>query len=484
MKTFLALALLLLLPGVHAATYTADSTSQADVQAKATLAGPGDTLIIPAGTSTWASPVLVTNPIIIIGAGVLNTRLINSQGIVDGTEQPLFDVNLRVDGRMEISGLRMTNANQSSGIMFGGGAVHDTADIVHHCRMENFRFAIFAISAWGVASSNVFKNDRTLGAAFPVITRTPGHPTTASLIGYPAPPYAWGTSNAFFVEDNEVTYTNSAVDGYLSDTEYPANYVWRHNTIHLHRSNATSVDGHDMHGETGDANVLEKMGMVIYKNDYHITGNTTVNPMKLADVRGGVGSLVYSNRIFGLDGYVAFSINPSGGLLTNCYAWQNKDQGGASDVSYSGLNGLTENVHYALSQPAGFAEYPYPHLLVGGPVGGGDVTAPAITITGPTSSPTFSTVNSSVTVSGTASDAVGVAAVTYGSDQSDSGSATGTTAWSFNASLQPGVNIYTVIASDAAGNNGTDVITITKTLVGASSISGGQNIKRGKKINK
>src|SRR4030095_16730998 len=94
--------------------------------------------------------------------------------------------------------------------------------------------------------------------------------------------------------------------------------------------------------------------------------------------------------------------------------------------------------------------------------GAADTTAPSVTITTPTSATTLTTTATSVGLGGTASDNVGVTQVTWSSDRSGNGTATGTTSWSATVALQSGVNVVTVTARDAAGNVSTDVLTITR----------------------
>ncbi|HEV8719978.1 MAG TPA: hypothetical protein VGW77_04990, partial [Candidatus Binatia bacterium] len=94
----------------------------------------------------------------------------------------------------------------------------------------------------------------------------------------------------------------------------------------------------------------------------------------------------------------------------------------------------------------------------------GDTTPPMINITSPTTNPTYSTSSSSIDISGTASDNVGVTSVTWSCDVCGSGSATGTTSWSITGiTLQSGVNVITVTAGDAAANTGSDTLTVTYT---------------------
>jgi Big-like domain-containing protein len=92
----------------------------------------------------------------------------------------------------------------------------------------------------------------------------------------------------------------------------------------------------------------------------------------------------------------------------------------------------------------------------------GDTLAPSLTITAPTSSPTFVATDASLALGGTAADNVGVTQVTWANNRGGSGTAAGTTSWSVGGvTLQVGTNVITVIARDAAGNSGTATLTVT-----------------------
>jgi poly(3-hydroxybutyrate) depolymerase/regulation of enolase protein 1 (concanavalin A-like superfamily) len=83
----------------------------------------------------------------------------------------------------------------------------------------------------------------------------------------------------------------------------------------------------------------------------------------------------------------------------------------------------------------------------------GDTTAPVLAITSPTSEARWTTSGSMVTLGGTASDNAGISSVTWSNDRGGSGSVSGTSNWTVaNAPLQPGANVLTVTATDAAGN--------------------------------
>ncbi len=94
-----------------------------------------------------------------------------------------------------------------------------------------------------------------------------------------------------------------------------------------------------------------------------------------------------------------------------------------------------------------------------------DTTAPSINITVPAASVNYSTSNSTVTVSGTASDSVGVTQVTWSNNRGGSGTASGTTAWSISSvALQSGSNTVTATARDSAGNTNAASISISLTV--------------------
>ncbi len=99
----------------------------------------------------------------------------------------------------------------------------------------------------------------------------------------------------------------------------------------------------------------------------------------------------------------------------------------------------------------------------GGGSGGGrsDTTAPALTITAP-STGTMSTTATSVTIAGTAGDNVGVTLVSWATNFGTAGVAAGTTAWSAAIPLLVGNNSVTVRAVDAAGNVGWRSVVITR----------------------
>ncbi len=91
----------------------------------------------------------------------------------------------------------------------------------------------------------------------------------------------------------------------------------------------------------------------------------------------------------------------------------------------------------------------------------GDKTAPAVTITTP-STATFGTSSASFVLRGTASDNIAVSAVTWATNFAKSGPALGTASWTASVPLLVGMNAVTIKAIDGAGNTGSRTVVITR----------------------
>ena len=101
-----------------------------------------------------------------------------------------------------------------------------------------------------------------------------------------------------------------------------------------------------------------------------------------------------------------------------------------------------------------------------------DTTSPTVAISSPTSDPTYSTTSSTLYISGTASDDMGVTQVTWTNRGHGSGACSGTSTWrSSGIDLFDGQNVIIVTAMDGAGNTGTAVLTVTRLVPGPPVIS-------------
>ena len=129
------------------------------------------------------------------------------------------------------------------------------------------------------------------------------------------------------------------------------------------------------------------------------------------------------------------------------------------------LTGLAENVTYYIAVTAydlDNNESAYSVELVHTIAITKDTTLPMVTITTPTSGSTYSTSQSQLSIGGTASDNVAVTLVSWTNSRGGSGTCSGTSSWSNSGIvLSSGQNVITVTAKDAAGNTGTDTLTVT-----------------------
>lgn len=340
----------------HSATITADSTSRAHVLAAIESAAAGDTVIIPAGASLWTSAITITNPIYIFGSGTNSTYLTNGTSASQGLETGLFHIQLLTEGRIEIASNNLwgVNYDDSDGIQIANSGIFERSVVIHDNVFNRFSFGIKNNGAWGVVYNCYFiSND--------VAFRVAGFNTEGALPVSGAP-YGWDSTNTFVFENCMFSHVAWTENTYQGDTEYPALYTVRHCDFYDNRGAVVGIDGFDMHGETGSGTV--PIGILVYSNRWTITGNTTVNPMRICDIRGGANTLIYSNKVTGLAAEVMWRDNPTAGnLLTNSYAWGNEDNSG--EFTYSSLNSVAENTHYFLSAPGNFAELTYPHPLRG-----------------------------------------------------------------------------------------------------------------------
>jgi YD repeat-containing protein len=135
--------------------------------------------------------------------------------------------------------------------------------------------------------------------------------------------------------------------------------------------------------------------------------------------------------------------------------------------SYDSLNRLT-NVDYGNGSVISYTYDPAGNRLTYSGAVADDTIAPSIAITNPTSGYFFTTSNSTINLSGTASDNTGVTLVTWqnyiGITSVGIGDASGTNSWSITGiPLQLGDNGIDVTAYDAAGNTADVFLDVTYT---------------------
>ena len=90
-----------------------------------------------------------------------------------------------------------------------------------------------------------------------------------------------------------------------------------------------------------------------------------------------------------------------------------------------------------------------------------DQEKPVLSITQPTTEPSYTSTTSSIDIGGTVSDNTVVAELTWENDRGSTGAITVNDNWNYsNISLQPGENIISVTAKDGNGNTSTETLSV------------------------
>jgi hypothetical protein len=186
-------------------------------------------------------------------------------------------------------------------------------------------------------------------------------------------------------------------------------------------------------------------------------GTTYINTVNLKDYIGQWVAMEYRMQISGSNVILTEWVN--GTQTRGPCTGPGSDVGYFHKVIFSGW----ENTGYAHD-----ADYYIDDIVIAdsyiGPMGGGDITAPTVTITSPTSSDTYSASTTPLTLGGTASDNVAVSSIAYSNNGAAYSACSGTTSWTCsNISLTSGSNVISVRATDSSSNTATDTITVTYT---------------------
>lgn len=330
MRTFSAILLALLalafVTSARAATVNAASTSSADVQAAIDAANAGDTVVIPAGSSTWSETVSVPRgkAVNLQGNGVGSTVITRS----DNTSAATLRVSIEDGDYVEISGLEFTanssNPSSSGLVQIDGGTSN----------APKFRFYDSKITFGGVRGLRIAN---TYGLVHDVTIVANAHGQWISL-WRSSDTNVWNTASdlgsqlATVVEDC-VFYSNvgGIGDGAL-DAYDNTKFVFRYNTI-----TNTFMGWHG--ADSGDFPRAPRQWEV-YENTFVNTGGNTIYTG--VRVRGGTG-VIYNNRFTGNWGSPAWLSHYSADPAYNRSGWgpttgSNPADGNLDEFGYPALD--------------------------------------------------------------------------------------------------------------------------------------------------
>jgi hypothetical protein len=306
----LAFILATFLPAISmAAVRSAASCSYSDVSAAYGAASAGDTVAIPAGQCTWSSTLGVSKAITLMGAGKDSTVITASGSTTLINISPPSDVPIRVTGIGFVLGIETGSYKTAIGIYGSRTNSYKLTQL----RIDDNRFtkgnqAIFASGwAYGVIDQNVFVNGYT-----PIFFR--GSDNYDWLR-----PYAAGTGDAMFIEDNLFTVDNN-VDTTTRDSiiyiQEGASVVVRYNTFDT--TQFTNVNWMTL--------ILNNHG-----NQNYYTGGTDFRGQPIFESYHNTARVYYTNQFNGIRGgsilihdesYSAITGSPSLIELTEEEGWQ------------------------------------------------------------------------------------------------------------------------------------------------------------------
>lgn len=285
----LALLFLFVCATGHAATINAASTSRTDVQNAVNTAVSGDTVAVPAGSSTWSTAVTISGKSLTLqGAG--DTATI----ITDGTGGGAFDGTCSAANFVRVTGFKVIKSSDHSnnGHFNFSGAVNGTYEMGF--RLDHNTLVIGSAGTRGVRATGIYgcidHNVFSITATSGSIQSITIHGASFGSDGGYTPwtkPLSLGTTNAVYVEDNSIQYDPAMInhEDFL-DAYAGGRYVIRNNRI------TNAVPGH--HG-TDSGGTRSCVSFEVYSNAFV---NTTGTQLRALTVRGGTG-VVFANTYSG-----------------------------------------------------------------------------------------------------------------------------------------------------------------------------------------
>ena len=293
--TLLCLLLLTSFYPVKAAIINANSTSFIDVSNAISKASYGDTVQIPAGTSTWSNGVYVTG-ITLSGAGIDNTVILDNMPNLSVAR--MISIITVANSLSRVTGITLRgglnpNENFKGKLECSATLAAKTSFRVDHCSFENLNGDNIFVD--GANFSAVIDHDIFILGLVNAGGVTTGTGITqwgdSATDGYGdaswASPPTYGTANTLYIEDNFFTNTvpnSSSCAAY--DAYTGARSVFRYNTVY----NTFWAD----HGNDTSQRYRGTRQFEIYNNTF--TDNQSF--VTAMDFRSGTG-VVFSNTVNG-----------------------------------------------------------------------------------------------------------------------------------------------------------------------------------------
>jgi PKD repeat protein len=313
---------------------TAASPSFADVSAAISSANSGDTVIIPAGSATWNSQLIITKGICLIGAGMANTVITSnytptSPNYLDPKSFMIsyYPSNPSANEPCRISGFTIDCASKCHGIML----YNTTINVINKVRVDHTKI----LNPRSTYSSRYCVT--IYGPVYGVADNNEWH---GFYMQFFCPDSAWsyfsfdfGTADIFYLEDNTfVGYGAQMTVSAAAGTRY----CFRHNIFDGSAMTNGVFPQFDAHGNAAWSGT---MGVELYEN---VTTLPAIYGETFFDHRGGK-AVVYNNTTYcssaGIEVREEYNDNlssPSSGPtgqpqhVSDSYYWGNRYNNGTS----------------------------------------------------------------------------------------------------------------------------------------------------------
>jgi hypothetical protein len=270
---------------VEAGIINAISASLTDVSSAVASAVDGDTVVVPAGTASWTSTLVITKGITLQGAttttGLTSAMTANDQTVLldnfprNGSNPAFVHATLTSGQTFRLTGFTFTNGTATT---LGGGAVRVDGTCpsvrIDHCHFASlfqdpnvlirgqiygvFDHSLMDLGIQGAESFNIY-HDTWVGLSTP----PSGYLWSSGDGSWNDYPY-FGTNQFFFIEDNffnrSATGTGGGLDCY-GGGRYVARYNYWTNT------------GPNSHGTESSGRFRGARAMEIYNNTFNYVGS-------------------------------------------------------------------------------------------------------------------------------------------------------------------------------------------------------------------
>jgi len=267
---------------------TAASPSFSDVRAAVSRAKAGDTVIVPSGSATWTSNLVITKGIKLIGAGIGQTVITGgytNSGSYFETSGYLISYepsHPELNEPFRLSGFTINFSNRCWGILLRNRTISAINKVrIDHCNLSGSKGGAELIMAYGTVYGCI-DNCVMDGGYFMFRSLGLNDKIWSNLR------FDFGTGDNLYFEDNEITVSSQdcCIEGGAG-----GRYAIRHNII---RSNYNAfAQCFDIHGNSRSSNHAT-MGAEIYDNTIYYPNIPSGG--QFVDHRGGK-LLYYNNNI-------------------------------------------------------------------------------------------------------------------------------------------------------------------------------------------